>query len=349
LILAGAGARWGDGPRELARFAERLQIPVVTTPKGKGVFPEGHPLSLGVFGFGGHPSATGYIEEGVDTLLAVGTGLGEVATNGFSPHLRAAKRIVHLDVDAEQMGRNWPIALGLVGDAAAVLGRMRARVGAPQPSPKFFGVRRHADPSVVGDGAEGRIQPHRALWELQRVMPPNTIYTADIGEHLLFAVQYLQVDRPDGFCAMTGLGSMGSGIGSALGIKVAEPRRPVVSVCGDGCFAMSIGDIATAAREGIDVVVFVMNDERYGMCEIGHEAVYGRRPDYSTAPMRVADVARGAGARAVVVRHTGDVLVLGEELSKPGPLVVDVQIDRSTRMPKSQRNEVLAQRPKMFN
>ncbi|MFO0679275.1 MAG: thiamine pyrophosphate-binding protein [Polyangiaceae bacterium] len=349
LILAGSGTRWGEGPTELRHLAELLQVPVVTTPKGKGILPEDHPLSLGVFGFGGHPSAARYLAEGVDTLFVVGSSLGEVATDGFSPLISEAKDLVQLDVDPLSVGRAYPVRLGLIGDAALTMReltrKVKRRMGPKLRDPKVFGVVHHENVAVVGDGPEGAIQPHRVIHELQTILPRDTIYTSDIGEHLLYAIHYVRAFAPDSFCVMTGLGSMGSGIGASLGQKLATPKRPVVAICGDGCFSMGFGDVATAARERIPILVVVLNDERYGMVEIGHESVYGRRPPYPAGPMDVVKLARGVGASAMRIDHTGDILHAARDIEAmlaEGPVVLDVRIDRTTRMPKNGRNEVLS-------
>lgn len=353
LVFAGSGARWGDGPARLRELAERLGAPVMTTPKAKGVFPESHPLALGVFGYGGHPSSTAYLERGVDALLAVGTGLGDVATNGWSPLLARPKHFVHIDVDAQQLGRNYAVTQGIVGDAAPVLEALARALPLEHARRRLgeLGLRRHCDPAREAHGPEGRITPMRALWELQRSMPADAIYTVDIGEHMLFAIHYLVADDPQSFIVMTGLGSMGSSIAAALGARLAHPARPAVAVCGDGCFSMNLGDLAVAARERIPLVVAVLNDERYGMVELGHESVYGRRPAYPAGPMAVSLMARSVGAEAAVIRRADE--IAGVDLAgalRDGPLVLDVQIDRQIKMPQNGRNAsmraaVPAQRP----
>src|SRR6185436_19351422 len=110
--------------------------------------------------------------------------------------------------------------------------------------------------------------------------PADTIYTVDSGEHFLFATHFLEINHPDAFVVMTGLGSMGQSIGGAIGAKLARPDRPVAAICGDGCFAMNGFEVATAVQERLPLVVFVFNDRRLGMVENGHAAVYGRKPDY---------------------------------------------------------------------
>jgi acetolactate synthase I/II/III large subunit len=344
LLFAGSGTRWGDAPRKLRALAERLQIPVMTTPKAKGVFPESHPLALGIFGYGGHPSSTAYLEGGCDVLVAVGTRLSDPSTDNWSKLISPSKAFVQIDIDAMQIGRSYAVTHGLVGDASSLLGALVESTPDLARPPKSFGVRRHEDPAVgSGEGDEERITPQRAIWELQRSLPADAIFTSDIGEHLLYALHYLRIDHADSFLSMIGLGSMGSGVGSALGVKLGKPDRVVAAICGDGCFSMGLGDVATAVKDQVPVLFVVLNDERYGMVEIGHESVYGRKPAYESGPMSVPEMAQSVGAQARVVRRAHELANLDlERLLKKGPVVLDVRIDRSTRMPKNKRNESIA-------
>ncbi len=341
VIYAGSGARWGRGPERLRELAEKLQIPVMTTPKAKGVFPESHPLSLGIFGHGGHPSTTTYLEEGVGVLLAVGCGFSDPATNGWSPLLIPRDHLIQIDTDALRIGRNYPVSLGLVGPAEEVLEQICDELPAGDRAPKTYGVRYFSEAQVEAVGSSGKIAPQRALWELEQVMPAGTLYGSDIGEHMLFATHYLKVDDPRGFLIMTGLASMGSGLAGALGMKLGRPDRSVVSVVGDGCFAMSLGDLATAVRERIPLVVAVLNDQRYGMVELGHLSIYGRTPPYPVTEVDIAGVARSLGADAAIIESPGQILN-GEiaERSMLAPIVLDIRIDRSVRM-RMERTEQL--------
>jgi acetolactate synthase-1/2/3 large subunit len=342
LIFVGSGARWGAGPARVRELAERLRAPVMTTPKAKGVFPESHPLSLGVFGYGGHPSAVSYLEDGIDALLVIGSGLGDVATNGWSPLLTQARHFIQIDIDAAQIGRSYPATQGIVGDAASVLDAMLERLPARPRALRDFGVRRFTDAEREEHGPDGQITPMRALWELQQTVPRDTVFTCDIGEHLLFALHYLSIDDPDGFIVMTGLGSMGSSIASGLGSRLAYPHRGVVAVCGDGCFSMNLGDLAVAVRDDIPVVVAVLNDERYGMVELGHEAIFGRHPKFPSGPMDVVAMARSVGAEAFTIERSREITKLGlAQVMHKRPVVLDIRIDRRVKMPKNGRFEKL--------
>jgi acetolactate synthase-1/2/3 large subunit len=345
VIFAGSGSRWDDAPVHLLRLAERLQAPVMTTPKGKGVFPESHPLSLGVFGYGGHPSASQYLARGVDMVLAVGTGLSDPATDGWSPLLHSSEHFVQIDADALQIGRNYPVSLGLVGPAAVVLRSLADRVK-DKPVKREFGVVRSLDPEQAAHGAHGQISPARACWELQQAMPRDTIYTGDIGQHLLFAIHYLCIDDPSAFITMLGLASMGSSIGAAIGAKLAAPTRPVVAICGDGAFAMQLGDVATAVKQRLPILVAVLNDRRYGMVELGHQGRYGRSPGFSCDELDITSLARGVGARGVRITRAGELDALAlRRLLAAGPVVIDFEIDRDVHMPPIKRFVELAPDP----
>ena len=345
LLLAGHGLRRGGASAHLRAVAERLTCPVATTPKGKGVFPETHPLALGVLGLGGHRSALRYLDAGVDVVVAIGTSLGDMSTDGFSPLLQAPRALVHVDVDARQIGKSYAPTHAIVATATEFLCGLAARLDEATGHPGTLralpgGIERAILPS---SRRADRIAPQDALAELQEVLPRDTIYSIDSGEHFLFAAHYLEIDLPDAFVAMTGLGSMGQSIGAAIGAQLALPGRSVAAICGDGCFAMNAFEIATAASERLPIRVFVFNDERLGMVERGHRMVYGRTPEYPTTPMDVCTVARGLGAAVLCVKHPGQLRAARDTLRKtPGPVVVDVRIDPEITLPRRDRVSAMA-------
>lgn len=347
-IFVGSGCRAGRGPTLVRQLAERLGCPVMTTPKAKGVFPESHPLSLGVFGMGGHPSATAHLERGIETLLALGSSLSDLSTNGWSKALNPQRSLIHVDVDAARLGRVYPAAISVTSTVEAFLDALHAKLdadpalaaelSAPRPA-RAYGVGTHADPTLASTRAE-RIAPQRAVWELQRLMPADTIYAIDSGEHYFFATHYLKIDDPLGFLVMTGLGAMGSSFGGAIGAQRAQPERRVVVICGDGGFAMAGTEVATAAQHGLPIIFAVMNDQRLGMVELGSTALYGRTPPYSTGPIDVAGLGRALGAESHVIDGDGQLerLDLG---TRRGPIVLDIRIDEAVKMPKNGRFEAL--------
>ena len=338
LILAGSGVRGNGAPAKLRHVAERLRCPVATTPKGKGVFPENHSLALGVLGMGGHRSARAYLDSGVDVVVAIGTSLGDMATDGFAPQLQAAT-LVHIDIDARQIGKSYAPTHAIVASASALLGGLIERIDhLPAPAKRreiVGGVERQV---LASSTTPGRIAPQDAILELARLLPEDTIYTVDSGDHFLFAVQYLRSNHPDAFMVMTGLGSMGQSIGAAMGAQLANPNRSVAAICGDGCFAMNAFEIATAVAERLPLRVFVFNDGHLGMVEKGHETVYGRRPQYSTGALDVCSIARGLGAATCLVDNVGQLANMHAMLQHTaGPVVIDVRIDSAISLKSKDR------------
>jgi acetolactate synthase-1/2/3 large subunit len=345
LILAGNGVRDG-GTQLLLRAAERFNCPVATTPKGKGVFPEDHPLALGVLGLGGHRSARRYLESGADVVVAIGTSLGDLSTDGFTPHLQASRALVHVDIDARQLGKSYSPTHAVVASAAELLRGLVERAD-DQPAPGSTtlralpaGVERHVLPS---SRKPGKIASHDAVREIQDVLPADAIYTVDSGEHFVFATHYLVTRHPESFVVMTGLGSMGQSIGAAIGSQLAYPDRVVAAICGDGCFAMNAFEIATAVAERLPLRIFVFNDERMAMVENGHHTVYGRHPEYPTTPLDVCTVAKGLGATVLKVDGVGQLRAARELIRDAiGPVVVDVHIDPEVVLPKRDRVAAMA-------
>jgi acetolactate synthase-1/2/3 large subunit len=333
ILFVGSGVRRGAAPQRLVELAERVQWPVVTTPKGKGVFPEDHPLSLGVFGMGGHLSAYEYLEKGVDTLVAVGTSLNELSTDGWSALLQPSRALVHVDVDERQLGRAYPCTLGIVASAEQFFARLTAEMPQAHERPAG-GVRRH----VLRPGTSAGLPMHHALGEIQKALPADTIFTVDSGEHFVFATHYLKLTAPDSYVVMTGLGSMGQSLPAAVGAQLAHPDRVVAAIVGDGCFAMNAFEIATAVNAKLPLVIFVINDGRLGMVEIGATNVYGRTAEFPTGPMDIPQLAAALGAQTAVADMFGMIRDADlMEMRKRGPVVVDVRIDSTIRIPKRER------------
>ncbi len=345
LILVGSGARQERTANLIGILATALQTPVATTPKGKGIFPETDPLSLGVFGLAGNPSATEYLEQGVDVLMAIGCGFGDTATNGWSPLLQPKRCLIQIDVDAAQIGKNYPVDIGIVGPADEVLHcmlpRMKRRLGIPRAQ----GIR-YQNPEALQDGSSP-LRPARVIKELQDAFPKDTIFTCDIGEHLMFAVHYLQLRHHDGWVLNSGLGAMGSGMASAVGARVAQPDRTVVAICGDYSFAMYAMEVQTCVQHRIPVVFAVFNDASPQMVANGFEAVYGRAMELKARPSDLWRMATSLGAHAVRVEQIEDFGKLGLAVPRAQaegrPLVLDIRVDPSAAFRGNARNAHIRQ------
>lgn len=327
LLVVGNGAR--DAFLELRELAERLRCPIVTTPHAKGIFPDSHPLHLGGIGIGGHPSVKAYLENPPDVVCIIGSRLGDYATNGWSIPLTGTEATYQIDREPRALGRNYPLSLGVVGDATLALKAMITKLPTDSAPPvrESCGIRRVDEGSLVDDRSP--LKPARVLRGLQEAFP-DAFWTCDQGEHCAYALHYLQIDRPDEFRTMVGLASMGSGIGLAIGARHANRSRTVIGVCGDGGFAMHAGDVLSCVAHGIDVVLVVMNDGRWNMVHHGFQSVFGRRPD--GLPSDVADlagVARSFGAIGVCIEEVDQLRpeYLRSLASQGRPVILDVRFD----------------------
>ncbi|MEO0460367.1 MAG: thiamine pyrophosphate-binding protein [Myxococcota bacterium] len=339
-ILAGSGLRGTEAPELLLELAERIQCPVATTPKGKGVFPEDHPLSVGIFGMGGHPSSSAALGTDTQTVLVLGSSLGEVATDGWNPALGGKRSLIHVDIDASRIGRNYVTDLAVVSDVAVFLRTVLPHIEGGRPK-REFGRTFATDPSITA-GPTGGLSPMYALQELENVVPDDTIFTADSGNNLFFATHYLTSKRPDAFVAFLGLGSMGSSLAGSVGVQLAAPERSVVSINGDGGFAMAAAELSTAALLHLPIIVAVLNDQRMGMVEYGLTQIFGRSLPYPTGPLDIASLARACGAESITITEAGQITAAAKQiLARGGPLVLDIHIDPESPIPSNRRLEKL--------
>ncbi|HEY3816907.1 MAG TPA: thiamine pyrophosphate-binding protein [Polyangiaceae bacterium] len=329
LLVLGNGARKASA--EARALAERLSLPVIVTGHAKGLFPESHSLYLGIVGVGQHPSVVEYLSEPPDVVLIVGSRLGDIATNGWRLPLAGSRETLQVDRDPLLIGRNAPVTMGIVGDARDVLTELLGALPTDvvPPPVRVSGCRSVRAELAHSDSVP--LKPQRVLSALNQAFP-DAIWCSDIGEHLSMALHYLRVEKPSSFHAMTAFGSMGSGIGAAIGVKLARPDETVIALCGDGGLAMHAGEILTCAENGIGVLFAVFNDGVWNMIQQGFQAVYGRLPP--SLPSRVADfaaVARGFGAEGIVIQRPADLHPerLRELGSSTRPVILDIRIDPS--------------------
>lgn len=363
-ILAGYGVHVSRAYGELRRLAERLNIPVATTPRAKGVFPENHPLSLGVFGLAGSPQAdAALLSEKTDLLLVMGTSLGETSTHAWDVRLARNRDLLQIDVDPMEIGKNYPVKVGLVGDVKRVLMEigfeLERHIQCLEPAPDLEGraaaVRelKGAHPRCVAasdlDEPGAPLKPQRVIAEMRRALPDDAILFVDIGNVMAWAVHYFEVRRPGSFFLNMGFGSMGHGVAAAIGGKLAAPERPVVALVGDGAFAMNGMEVHTAVENDIPVIWVVQNNGGFGMVHLGETMQF--KGKFNTAlfkrPLEIVPMASALGALAFKAERPGEV----EEFIRRGlaanrPTVIDARIDREAMPPAAVRLKTLE---KFFN
>lgn len=342
-VLAGHGVNLAGAQPELRELAELLSLPVATTPKGKGAFPEDHPLSLRVFGLASSPwSEEWLLERGTDLLLVVGSSLHEISTQGWERRLRPGGPLVQLDIDPAVVGRNYPVDIALVGDAKATLRelifqlrRLDASGEFPRPGPggglarlKAMLPRVHRPEAEASEASP--LKPQRAMAELDAALPDDAVLFVDSGNNTLWALHHLTARGRRVFVHNWGeFGAMGFAAAGAVGGKLAAPGRPVVALVGDGSFGMNGMEVSTAATYGVPVVWVVLNDARYNAVHHGQTLQYaGRTFGTEFARMDLALVARGLGADGVSVERPGELgPALARALAAGRPAVLDVRVD----------------------
>ncbi len=353
-ILAGHGVILSGASEEIRAVAEALDIPVATTPKGKGAFPEDHRLSVGPFGYSGSPLAQWHLlESGVDVLLAVGTSLSEWGTLGWDRRLQPSEALLHVDIDPHEVGKNYQATVPVIGDAKSGLTELAFEIKRQQQ--RYLHWRRgngHLHPpanrprvldAAAMDSNAVPIKPQRLMRDLQDALPRDTMVFVDGGANRSWAIHYWQSIYPRTFFCATGMASMGFGVAGAIGGKFAAPDRVVLSICGDGGFLMNGMEVSTAVHYGKQVIWVVLNDAGYGMAY--HALRMMKLPDVATRYPRVdcAKVAEGLGAQAYRIREPGQINrdLIQRILNSGRPTVLDVEIDPDEVAPFGGRLETL--------
>ncbi len=350
-ILAGYGVHISRGYEELLALAERLTIPVATTPKGKGVFPEDHALSLGVFGMAGSPQADAVLlSKDTDLLLAIGTSFGEASCHAWDPRVGAGRWMLQIDVDPREIGKNYPVDVALVGSAKPVLKELdfelRRETGWLKPKMgfedryNFIQKIKEENPRCYEreamESTESPLRPQRIISELRRALPSDGILFVDIGNVMAWALHYFEVQTPGSFFINMGFGSMGHAVAGAIGGKMAAKDRPVVALVGDAAFAMNGMEVHTAVENNIPVIWVVINNGGHGMVHMGETLQFKGKFDTSMFKQRIdaAGIAEALGARAFRAERPGEVeAAVRAAIQTNLPSVVDVRSDPNDRPP----------------
>jgi acetolactate synthase-1/2/3 large subunit len=345
-MIIGSGVIASEAVSEVMELAEMLNIPVATSPKGKGAFPEKHDLALGVMGWCGSPAAEEYLMGDIDVLLVVGAGLNQVTTFSWDPKLKPSDCLIQIDIEPSQIGKNYPVDIALVGDAAAVLSEISFRVlrelqehNFDQERPIEKITRFKEKVGIYLDKAkmhsdETPVKPQTIMAELQETAPEDAIIFADTGNAMCWATHYLQFQKPNFFCPF-GLITMGYATAAAIGGKLAAPERPVISLIGDGCFLMNGMEVATAVNHNAPVVWIVFNNGKLGLVHELQQYSLGKHT-VSTEFKKIdcAKIAEGLGAQGISIQHPGELSkVLPEAINSGKPTVIDVTIDPNEKPP----------------
>jgi len=333
LIFAGGGVIWSGASQELLTFAEMLGAPVVTSLMGKGAIPEDHPLALGMIGMHGRIAANLAITE-CDALLAVGARFDDRAT-GDVRYFAPKAKIIHVDVDPVEIGKNVRVDVPVVGDAKATLSAMievlKEHSKRQKPSEWLQRIQRYKKEFAPKmDYDEVPIKPQRAIKEIMNVLDEDAIVTTEVGQCQMWAAHYFTVRKPRHFISSGGLGTMGFGFPAAMGAKVACPDRDVVDIAGDGSFLMNSQELATVVENGINVVVCIFDNRYLGMVKQWQDLFFNKRRSctYLGKSPDFVKLAQAYGAWGDIATRPSEIAPKLREALKCGrPAVLDIVTD----------------------
>ncbi|MFO7999997.1 MAG: thiamine pyrophosphate-binding protein [Marinilabilia sp.] len=336
VILIGWGGVLSGAAPVLTEMAEKLNIPVATTLQGKGAIEENHPLYLGYLGLFGHPVVAEYIFEECDLLVAVGTDFDEFTSFNWDERFRNNKDIIQIDIDPDEIGKNYPVRVGLQGDAHHISIQLKQRLEdsslGSKPSgnaimEKIRSQGRVINPKSVEDNGVP-IKPQRLMKEISDSTPENTLFLADSGSHCVWALHYLPVRRGGGFYPNQSLGAMGASICASMGVKLSKPEHPVICICGDGSFLMSGNEIATAGQLQIPVVWIILNDSKYNLPALSLKKMFNREVGVELNQTDFSAFAKALNVEGYRIEKPGELEgILDEVLKSNQPAVIDVVID----------------------
>ncbi len=331
VILAGHGVIHAGAEDQLRALAERANLPVVTTLLGIGALPETHRLSLGMVGMHGGAHANEALQK-ADLILVLGARLNDRVT-GRLGHFAPKAKIIHVDVDPAEIGKNVKVNLAIVGDLRDVLTQLT-----PLVEPKLCAEwltellkrqMRTRDGQAFTAGNNGKLMPPAVIREIWRATRGQAIMVSDVGQNQMWEAQYYFHDRKRGLITSGGQGTMGFALPAAMGAQAACPGEPVWVVVGDGGIQMNIQELATIVQEGYPIKIALLNNGYLGMVRQWQELFYERRYSYTPilSPnfLKLAE-AYGIPARRVTEREDMS-RAIGEAMAMPGPALLEFVVE----------------------
>ncbi|CAD7776866.1 3D-(3,5/4)-trihydroxycyclohexane-1,2-dione hydrolase [Candidatus Methanoperedenaceae archaeon GB50] len=330
VIYAGGGVIISNASSELLSLAETIMAPVTTTLMGKGAFPDTHPLSIGMPGMHGTKYANYAIQES-DLIIAVGARFDDRVTGKLESFAPNAK-IIHIDIDPAEIGKNARVDIPVVGDARAALSRLTGLVKEEQPRTGAWldRIKKWKEEFPLQYKRDG-LKPQYVV-ECINELYPDAIITTEVGQNQMWAAQYFNCTRPRTFITSGGLGTMGYGFPAAIGAKVGVPDATVIDIAGDGSFQMNSQELATAVQNNVPVVVAILNNGYLGMVRQWQELFFERRYSATIIEESVdfVKLAEAYGAIGLRVKEPEDVkAALKEAVDSSRPCIIDFIVERT--------------------
>ncbi len=328
VILAGHGVLISRAWEELVGFAEKTQTPVITTLLGLGGFPGTHPLNMGMPGMHGMFWNNQAISE-ADLIIGIGMRFDDRVTGRLKDFAPNAK-IIHIDIDPAEIGKNLPTAVPIVGDVKQVLKLLSAEVGSGRHDSWLTWIRdlREEHPSIAIPETE-KVLPQYVIQSISDASGADAYYVTGVGQHQMWAAQYFWIDKPNGFITSGGLGTMGFEVPAAVGAQFGAPDSTVWSICGDGGFQMTLQELATIVEYQLPVKFAIINNAYLGMVRQWQGMFY--KDNLSAVKMYQPDfvkLAEAYGMKAMRVTDKAQVQsTIDDALAYNGPVLIDFQVE----------------------
>ena len=331
-IFVGGGAILSGASEELYTFAKKVDAPVTDSLMGKGAFPGTDPLYTGMLGMHGTKTSNYGVSE-CDLLIVIGARFSDRVTGNAQKFAQNAK-IIQIDVDVAEMNKNVMISAGVVGDIKVVLDRLNERLEQQDHAEWVAKIQKYKEDYPLIYHKDVLSGPF-VVEEIYRQTKGEAIISTEVGQHQMWAAQYYKYTKPRTFLTSGGLGTMGYGLGAALGAKSGREDKVVVNIAGDGCFRMNMNEIATAVRHNIPVIQVVINNHVLGMVRQWQNLFYGQR--YSATVLNDAvdfvKLAEAMGAEGIRVTTQEEFKSAFEKAMNLGrPVVIDCQIDSDDKV-----------------
>lgn len=335
LLYVGGGAITAGAHSEIQQLAEHFQIPVTTTLMGKGAFDEHHPLAVGMLGMHGTAYANFAVSD-CDLLIAVGARFDDRVT-GKLDEFASRARVIHIDIDPAEVGKNRAPDVPIVGDVRLVLQELLRRLAEDRPAdtqrtqPWRDRIQRwQRDYPLLVPTYDDVLSPQEVIVELGR-QAPHAFYTTDVGQHQMWAAQFLK-NGPRQWVSSAGLGTMGYGMPAAMGVQVALPQETVICISGDASFQMNLQELGTLAQYGINVKTVIINNGWQGMVRQWQQTFYGERYSSSNMEVGMPDfelLAQAYGVKGMVVSDRTELsTAVAAMLAHDGPVLMDARVRR---------------------
>ena len=327
VIFVGGGAVISGAEKELKAFSERVDAPVCDTLMGKGAFNGESPYYLGMLGMHGTKAANLSVTD-CDLLITVGARFSDRVTGNTKKFASKAK-ILHIDVDAAEVNKNIRVNASIIGDCKAVLEILLNRLDQQKHTEWIAGALKRKEELPLTYPQEGLTGPY-VIEKINELTKGDCIISTDVGQHQMWAAQFFKYKKPRNLLTSGGLGTMGYGLGAAIGAQVGVPEKQVINIAGDGCFRMNMNEIATATRYNIPIIQVVLNNHVLGMVRQWQTLFYGERYSQTVLEDKVdfVKVAEAMGAKAYRITKKEEVEpVFKEALEAKEPIFIECVID----------------------